>query len=82
MAFYGPNGNKITGKKMSGGGNIEAIWEIDIAAAVGRCEQGGSAKQELANLLKKHPMLKEDKWQVGEHPLSPLMDYYVRETMG
>ena len=40
MAFYGPNGEKVTGKKMSGGGNIEAIWETDIAAAVGRCERG------------------------------------------
>ena len=47
-----------------------------------RVKQGGSAKTEMAMLLQKHPILKTDKWQTGEHPLSPLVEYFVKETMG
>ena len=82
MAFYGPNGEKVSGRKMSGGGQSEALWAIDIASAVGRCERGASAKEEMATLFRRYPQLKEDRWKVGEHPMSPLLDWFVKQTMG
>lgn len=77
--FFGPDGKKVTGQKMSGGGHSEALWELDIAAAVGRCERGGSAKDEMAMLFKKYPQLKEDRWKPFEHPMSPLTEWFVRQ---
>ena len=82
MAFYGPNGEKVSGRKMSGGGQSEALWEIDIAAAVGRCERGASAKDEMATLFKRYPQLNENRWKPFEHPMSPLMDWFVKEKFG
>ena len=67
---------------MSGGGHYEELWALDVAAAVGRCERGAKAKDEMQALFKRYPQLKEDSWKVGEHPLSPLIDQYVQELFG
>lgn len=80
--FYSPNGEKISGKKLTGGGTTEAIWAVDIAAAVGRCERSSSAKEEMSALFQKYPQLKADKWKVGEHPLSPVLDWFVKKKFG
>ena len=80
--FFSPNGTKVSGQTMSGKGTAEAIWETDIAAAVGRCERGGSAKEELAALFKRYPQLKEDRWKPYEHPVSPLIEWFTKQQLG
>ncbi len=80
--FFSPNGTKVSGQTMSGKGSTEALWETDIASAVGRCERGASAKQEMATLFKRYPQLKEGRWATGEHPCSPLVEWFTRQQLG
>jgi hypothetical protein len=79
--FFVPNGERVTGQKISGGGNTEAIWAVDIAAAAGRCERGGSARDEMAAIFKKYPQLKDSRLAAGEHPISPVVDWYVKQQL-
>ncbi len=80
--YFGPDGKKVIGQKMSGGGHSEALWEMDIAVAMGRCERGAKAKDEMQALFKRYPQLKEDRWKVGEHPMSPLVAWFTKQTLG
>lgn len=83
MAYYTPKGTLVQDHKMDGSkGEETSVIEMEISAAAARCGQGASAKQELATLFKKHPLLKDDKWQMGEHPVSPLIEWFTRQTLG
>ena len=81
--YFNQRGDMVEGHLLDGTkGETTSVIAMEIDGAVMRVKQGEStAKKEMASLLKKHPVLKSDKWQVGEHPLSPLVDYFVKETM-
>jgi len=81
--YFNQRGDKVEGHLLDGTrGATTSIIDSEIDGAIMRVKQGGSAKTEMAMLLQKHPILKTDKWQTGEHPLSPLVEYFVKETMG
>ena len=40
------------------------------------------AQAKLKQLFARYPQLKRDAWAVGEHPVSPLIDLYAKETLG
>jgi hypothetical protein len=83
--FYDSRGNFIEGATV-GGGRVSppdtAELEAEVTAAVLRCSQGASARDAMAYFYRTYPHLREDLWEIGEDPLSPLMDYYVKETLG
>jgi hypothetical protein len=78
--YFGPDGKKVIGQKMSGGGHCEELWAVDVAAAVGRCERGARAKDEMQALFSHYPQLKENRWKPFEHPMSPLTEWFVKQT--
>lgn len=83
MPFFDSKGNRVVGAKVGGGGsggNSVSVVGTEVNAAVQRCREGGSAKKEMLALFQKYPMLKEDRWEVFEHPLSPLIDEFVKEV--
>ena len=86
MAFFEADGKKVEGRLASVGRGVSSD-EIatEVAEAVGRCQNkryAGSALKELKQLFARYPQLKRDAWAVGEHPVSPLIDLYVKETLG
>ena len=89
MAFYDPDsGRLVAGQRMSAG-KAASGNEILVAVeeAVARCQHKkyagtGRALKELKQLFATYPQLKRDAWGVGEHPVSPLIDLYVKETLG
>ena len=86
MAFFDSDGKKVAGRLAAVGKGVP-LDEITqaVAEAVGRCKNKlykSSALKELKLLFEKYPQLKKDAWAVGEHPVSPLIDLYVKETVG
>jgi len=86
MAFFAPDGRKVEGRLASAGKGAPSD-EITkaVAEAVGRCKNKlykCSALKEMKALFAKYPQLKRDTWGVGEHPVLPLIDHYVKETLG
>jgi len=86
MAYFDKEGKKIEGRLASAGKGVPTD-EIMMAVseAVGRCQNKlykGSALKELKVLFEKYPQLKRDAWLPFEHPCSPLIDLYVKETLG
>jgi len=85
MAYFDPGtGRVVTGKVVGGGasaGRTEIETAVSEACARARHKKYGSARKELARLLTTYPSLKRDgAWGVGEHPLSPLIEEFVREV--
>jgi len=87
MAYFDKEGKKIEGRLASAGKGVPTD-EIMMAVseAVGRCQNklyagNGRAMKELKQLFETYPQLKRDAWAVGEHPVSPLIDLYVKETL-
>ena len=86
MAYFDEGGKKVAGRLASVGRGVPCD-EIarEVAEAVGRCQNkryAGSALKELKQLFATYPQLKRDAWAGGEHPVSPLIDLYVKETLG
>ena len=79
VPFFDSKGNRVSGAKIGKGGTGDV--ESEVAAAVARCRTGGSARDEMAVLLQRYPHLKEERWEEGEHPLSPLVSEYVAQIM-
>ena len=83
--FFDSKGNLVSGAKVAGGGagaTTVSVVQTEVDAAVERCKQGASARNEMLALFNKYPMLREDRWQVFEHPLSPLVDAFVKQMFG
>jgi galactokinase len=84
MPFYDSKGNLVSGAKVGGkggGGSAVSIVATEVDASVARVKEGASARDEMLALFRKHPFLKEDKWEVGEHPLSPLLEWFVKQQL-
>ncbi len=85
MGFYDRSGNWIEGATVGlarGGHSLSPTISVEVDAAVERARAGGSALEEMRKLFKAHPLLKsEDRWTFPEnpHPLSALIDEYVRQ---
>ena len=87
MAYYDPaTGRMLTGQMVGGGtGASNDTIALAVAEAVGRCRNKtykASPLAELKKLFQEFPQLKRDGWAVGQHPVSPLIELYVKETMG
>jgi hypothetical protein len=88
MAFFGPDGQKVAGRlAFAQKGVPRDEIATEVAEAVGRCQNNrytreGRALKELKRLFETYPLLKRDAWGVGEHPVSPLIDLYVKELFG
>jgi len=80
MAFFDPDGKKVAGRLAAVGKGVP-LDEITqaVAEAVVRCERGASAKEEMATLFKRYQQLKENRWEPFEHPMSPLMEWFVKQ---
>ena len=86
MAYFDKEGKRVEGRLASAGKGVptDEIMQA-VSEAVGRCQNKlykGSALKEVKVLFEKYPQLKRDAWAVGEHPVSPLIDLYVKETLG
>ena len=85
MAYFEEGGKKVAGRLASVGRAVSSDEiAIDVAEAVGRCQdkrfkKKGRTLKELKRLFETYPQLKSDAWGVGEHPVSPLIDLYVKE---
>ena len=83
MAYFdSASGKKVTGKVVGGGtraSNSEIAMAVQEAVFRAQHKKVGSALNELRKLFKTYPQLKSDSWTVGEHPVSPLIDLYVKE---
>jgi len=82
--YFNQRGDMVEGHLLNGTkGESTSVIDMEVDVAVMRVKQGEStAKEEMASLLKKHPILKSDKWQTGDYPLDPLMDLFIKETLG
>lgn len=84
MAYFDSATGKVMRGKVGSGTTLASRTEVDtaISEAVSRCKHKkyGSARKELAKLLTTYPHLKRDAWEIGEHPLSPLIELFVEEV--
>lgn len=81
--YYNTRGEFVEGHLMGGEvGTATSAINHEVDEAVARCRNGASAKREMVLLYQKYPHLKQNRWAVGEHPLSPLLGEYVIETLG
>lgn len=81
--YFNACGEYISGHLMGGdGGMASHAINHEIDEAVARTGSGGSAQRELRLLFNKYQHLKQDRWAVGEHPLSPLISEYVIQVLG
>ena len=78
--YFNARGEFVSGHLMGGeGGTASNAINHEVDEAVARCRNGASAQREMLLLFKRHQHLKQDRWAVGEHPLSPLLSEYVRQ---
>jgi hypothetical protein len=84
MAYFDSKTGKVVTGKVMGAGTLASKSEVEtaISEAVSRArhKKYGSARKELARLLTTYPQLKLDAWEVGEHPLSPLVELFAQEV--
>jgi hypothetical protein len=81
--YFNARGEFVEGHLMGGQvGTTTSAINHEVDEAVSRCRGGASAHREMVLMFKKHPHLKQDRWEVGEHPLSPVLAEYVRQTLG
>ena len=84
MAYFDPDtGKKVAGQLVQGKATSGNEIETAVAEAVARCQNKkyGSALKELKRLFATYQQLKRDAWLPFEHPCSPLIDLYVKETL-
>ncbi len=66
--------------------------ELEVAAAVARARESGKALDELAELLVRHPVLRDDipdqtwnqqtaSWEGPQHLLVPLVSLYAQQSL-
>lgn len=86
MGYFDPDTGKMVSGQRAQTGKAASGNEIAMAVeeAVARCKNKkyGSALKELKRLFTTYPQLKRDAWKVGEHPVSPLIELFVKEQMG
>lgn len=87
MGFFNENGDFVSGATIGGGGvdgDKTGFVSVEVAAACDRVKKGVSTPlDEMRRLFADYPVLKDDdKWSVGEHPISPLLDLYCFSLFG
>jgi hypothetical protein len=81
--YYNARGEFVEGHLHGGdSGTATSAINHEVDEAVARCRNGASAKREMMLFYQKYPHLKQNRWAVGEHPLSPLVNEYVIEIFG
>ena len=55
--------------------------ELEVATACAKARETGDALKELTNLLNKQPALRRDTPTGENHPLNPLVDLFVQQTL-
>ena len=93
MKGYWKDGRFVLGQtvKTAGTGGVGSL-ELDVAAAVARARETGTALKELADLLTQHPVLKVDVqeqtwnqtngcWEGTPHLLAPLAVLYAEQQL-
>ena len=93
MNGYWQNGTFVTGQtvRTAGTGGVGKL-ELEVAAAVARARENGSALKELGDLLSQHPVLKVDtpeqnwnqqtgSWEGTPHLLAPLATLYAEQQL-
>ena len=93
MRGYWKDGRFVVGQtvKTAGSGGVGTL-ELEVAAAVARAREAGTALKELGGLLKKHPVLKVDvqdptwnqqtaTWEGAQHVLTPLAHLYAEQQL-
>ena len=94
MNGYWQNRTFVRGQtvRRAGTGGIGKL-ELEVAAAVARARENGTALKELGDLLSKHPVLKVDvpqeqkwnqqtgNWEGAQHLLTPLATLYAEQQL-
>lgn len=93
MKGYWSEGRFVAGQTMktAGTGGVGTL-ELEVAAAVARAREAGTALQELGELLTRYPVLKNDVpeqtwnpanacWEGQSHLLSPLAVLYADQLL-
>ena len=93
MKGYWKDGRFVLGQtvKTAGTGGVGSL-ELEVAAAVARARETGTALKELADLLTQHPVLKLDVqeqtwnqttgcWEGTQHVLAPLAVLYAEQNL-
>jgi len=82
MAYFNSKGQFVSGQTLGGSGVSTSVIDLEVQDAVYRCaNHGASARDEIKQMFKKHPVLKTDQWSYPDnpHPLSALVAEFVRE---
>jgi hypothetical protein len=90
---YWQNGTFVRGQtvRTAGTGGVGKL-ELEVAAAVARARDNGSALKELGDLLTQHPVLKVDtseqvwnprtgSWEGTQHLLTPLAALFAEQLL-
>lgn len=82
--YWTSKGTYVEGHRIGSTGGVETDRiNCEVEAAVARCrDNGASAGKELRVLFGRHPQLREDRWEMGMHPLSPMIEWFVKESLG
>ena len=92
MRGYWKDGQFVAGQtvRTAGTGGVGTL-ELEVAAAVARARESGTALEELGDLLNQHPVLRVDVpdqtwdqekgcWEGPVHLLAPLAGLYAQQT--
>ena len=91
MRGYWKNGVFVAGQTVKTAGTVGVgTLELEVAAAVARARESGTALQEMGELLTRHPVLKVDVqeqtwnpanacWEGRSHLLTPLAVLYAEQ---
>ena len=94
MNGYWQNGTFVRGQtvRTAGTGGVGKL-ELEVAAAVARARDNGTALKELGDLLTQHPVLKVDvlqeqkwnpqtgNWEGTQHLLTPLAALFAEQQL-
>jgi hypothetical protein len=83
MAGYWEQGRFVAALTMGTAttGGVSGL-DLEIAAAMARAREGGSALTELKRLLQTYPLLKREAAEGQEHPLRSLAALVAEEKLG
>lgn len=91
MRGYWKDGTFVAGQTVKTAGTVGVgTLELEVAAAVARAREAGTALQEMGELLTRHPVLKIDVqeqtwnpadacWEGRSHLLTPLAVLYAEQ---